>query len=277
MLSRPLGLYLSGGGALGAWQAGALEVLAPRLEFSRVAGFSVGALHGAAYCFGKVERMREIWSRIEHEKILRFSPKWSPFSLYGNESLRSLARLATGADPAREILRPLTVLCYCPAERRYVHARYEPGRLDGHLEDHLVASCSIPVVFPPVRVGAGAAALDLVDGGVRSDAELSFAGLEDCKDVLVLQMVRPDELDRRPWWPWQRREQQARVWLWRHLEQGLGPLAAGGSRVMRLWPSRRLDFTMLSFSDRHCAEAWELGRRDAEAFLADPEKAACAL
>lgn len=277
MLSQPAGLFLCGGGALGAWQAGALEALAPRIEFSRVLGFSVGALHGAAYCFGKVDRMREIWSRIEHERILRLKLKWSPLSLYGNDSLRSLARLAVGDDPAREIRRPLTIICYCPAERRYVQARYEPGRLDGHLEDHLVASCSIPVVFPPVRVGAGAAALELVDGGVCSDAEVRFADLSDCRDILVLQMVRPDELGRRPWWPWEKREQQARAWLWRYLEQGLKPLASEGRRVLRLWPSRRLDFTMLSFSDRHCGEAWELGRRDAEAFLADPEKAACPL
>ena len=49
---RPVGLFLCGGGALGSWQSGVLaELVRQGLHFDAVAGFSIGSLNGAAYCY----------------------------------------------------------------------------------------------------------------------------------------------------------------------------------------------------------------------------------
>jgi hypothetical protein len=44
-----------------------------------------------------------------------------------------------------------------------------------------------------------------------------------------------------------------------------------GPRVSRVWPSRKLEFGMLSFGSKLLPAAMELGRRDAEAFLRSPD------
>jgi predicted acylesterase/phospholipase RssA len=71
-LRRPLGLFLSGGGALGCWQVAALRRLtAEGLAFDAVMGVSVGALTGAYYAIDGLDAWHERWERI-NGSVLRF-------------------------------------------------------------------------------------------------------------------------------------------------------------------------------------------------------------
>src|SRR5262245_28916052 len=58
----PVGLVLSGGGAKGAWEAGAAAALVEAgLPIALVAGSSAGALNGAMIAAGRVERLDALW------------------------------------------------------------------------------------------------------------------------------------------------------------------------------------------------------------------------
>ena len=62
-------LVLQGGGALGAYQAGAYEALAEAgIEPDGVAGISIGAINGAIIAGNepknRVDRLREFWESI---------------------------------------------------------------------------------------------------------------------------------------------------------------------------------------------------------------------
>ena len=71
------GLVLTGGGAKGAYQAGALKYLAELgLEPQIIAGSSIGALNGAVLAahppFDRgVRRLNALWTRLGYEQILR--------------------------------------------------------------------------------------------------------------------------------------------------------------------------------------------------------------
>jgi NTE family protein len=73
-----VGLVLVGGGAKGAYQAGALKYLAEEtaIEPQVIAGTSIGALNGAVLAahppFNRgVRRLNELWDRLGYEPILR--------------------------------------------------------------------------------------------------------------------------------------------------------------------------------------------------------------
>lgn len=73
-----VGLVLVGGGAKGAYQAGALKYIAEEtaIEPEIIAGTSIGALNGAVLAahppFDRgVRRLNELWDRLGYEQILR--------------------------------------------------------------------------------------------------------------------------------------------------------------------------------------------------------------
>ncbi len=72
-----LGLVLTGGGAKGAYQVGALQYIAELgLEPQIIAGTSIGALNGAALSGYRpfpyaVQRLNHLWERLGEAKILR--------------------------------------------------------------------------------------------------------------------------------------------------------------------------------------------------------------
>lgn len=209
-LRRPLGIALSGGGALGAWQAACLEsLIGAGLVFDHILGFSAGSLTGAAYFLGRMDELLERWYDIDNNGILRFSPRLFPFTLFSGKPVWNLIGYASDEKRAKEkACCDLSVVCLRVRDNRPVYFRFSPKgkRWDAPLDAAMVASCAIPGIFPPVRIGGELH----VDGGVPGEDPLSFAGLNDCADVIVIEMVRAEEMGRRPKWPWGGAEQKGR-------------------------------------------------------------------
>ena len=68
---KKLGLVLAGGGALGAYQVGAIEALEQLgYEFDVVTGTSIGAINGALVCAKKTSQLRSLWEDITPEKVM---------------------------------------------------------------------------------------------------------------------------------------------------------------------------------------------------------------
>lgn len=268
-LRRPLGLALSGGGALASWQIGALAELEDSgLAFDAVLGFSAGALNAAAYAVGRTRTALERWTELDL-RVLRPAPRLFPFSMFSDAPLRSSLSYLGGEEAAKKGLRcPLTVISAVTDRSRPVYASFEPGgRWDGPLEDHLLASCAIPRVFPRQLLDYRGERLPLFDGGVPCEAPLSFEALSFCKDVIVLEMVREDEVGLAASNIFAEISQRSKETLRRLMGQGVASLRSSGARVLRLHPSRPLGFSMLDFRPAGMAAARELGRADVRAFL----------
>lgn len=147
-------LVLSAGGLFAAWEVGVWNALRDRVEFDLVVGASAGAWNGWAIAGGATfEELRGDWLDPTLGRVFQ----WGPHS--------------------RGLLRPDGL----HRKARDLHARYRPripfgltvaevprlrARLVRDAEitwQHLAASCSIPLCFPPVRIGGK----DYVDGGLR--------------------------------------------------------------------------------------------------------------
>lgn len=274
---KPLGVFLQGGGALGAWQMGALEAFAEAgLEFGSVMGYSIGVVNGSALAFGRLDEASRRWRELDGG-VMRLRPRLKPLALCCSTPLYGLFEPTRDEEKARATLRcDFTIMTACPAEGATLNARFTPQGRDGWdapLIDHLAASCAIPLVFPPIDLDYRGRRVRLVDGGVPMPKPPDFSPLASCADVLVLEMGREDEVLERAWTPWtaiDRGGRRAGRWIVNHGVAGL-LRAPNPPRVYRLAPSRRLKTLMLDFRKKGAAPMLAQGRDDARAFLAGPE------
>lgn len=166
-------LVLGGGGALGAYQAGALLALAEAgIVPDALFGCSAGALNAAFLArdpgVAQARLLVDWWSDTRTHGVLAPSPLRRVLGLAaaaaaGGQALfdeRPLRRLIARVVPAHDIAElavPLTVTTTClDCGRAVHHAQGAPG-------DVLVASCALPGIFPATRLADGHRH---VDGGV---------------------------------------------------------------------------------------------------------------
>lgn len=181
---KKIALVLSGGGARGAFQVGA-EMYARQAKgyhWDIIAGVSVGALNGAMLAMHRYQRLLEIWNRISNAQVytggftlpsvikLLFGAK----SFYGNTPLQALMKQELAAGKVIDDLH-VGVVSLLTGE----YLQFTKDFLE--LQQALLASTSIPVIWPPVDISPEYQAM--VDGGVRN---ISPVG-----DVLELE---PDEI-----------------------------------------------------------------------------------
>lgn len=268
------GLFLQGGGALGAWQAGALETLDEGgLRFDAIMGFSIGAVNGSALAFGRLPEAMTRWRELSGE-ALRLRPRLSPLSLCSIDPLRDFFAPARDEEAAKAALRcDFTVVSACRSENAPINARFTPlarDGWDGPLLEHAVASCAIPLVFPPVDLTYRGRPLRLIDGGVPMRAPLDFSPLAGCDEIVVVEMVRAEDLGARWWTPLREIDQRCREAARGLVDEGLAPLLRDSKppRVRRLAPSERLEPMMLDFRKAGLSKMLAKGSADAHAFLA---------
>jgi NTE family protein len=176
-------LVLGGGGGRGAAQLGVLRALAARgIRPDACVGTSVGALNAAvvaAVGLGEAVPLLEgIWASEQTRAVFRAQRlqmvanrlRRRPY-LRSGQCVRDLVRFAFGVVGIRDypdLHMPLHIIVTDLGEGSPVVLH---DGVSGSLEDALCASCAIPGVFPPVRVGSR----QYVDGGVTENCGLSTA------------------------------------------------------------------------------------------------------
>lgn len=201
MATEKIGVVLSGGGALGAFQAGAIQYLHEQgLKPDYVFGISVGALNGAMWQQDKVESLVDIWKTITKKNVFSGPVWWNvlrgKMGLYSNEPLRKLIdKYVVIKDFVRRFHCGAVDLHWGTYERFFPH-------LDGEFKKGLLASTSIPVWHTPVEIGDHL----FVDGGVRNPTPIGdvLAALPKI-DRLIIINCEPFDMGRgwtgpkKPW------------------------------------------------------------------------------
>jgi NTE family protein len=187
-------IVLSGGGAKGAFQIGVLEVLIleARRDYDVFCGVSVGSLHAAYLAQAEVPHPPDDAKSLENlgRAFAQLRGIWLE-RIGGNASVyrrrfAGVAGVLGGADsvydprPLRELLaatlRPER-LRRSGRALRIQHVSLETGELrtvsqdDPRVVDYVLASSSMPFLFPPVEVDGE----HLVDGGLRDITPLGLA------------------------------------------------------------------------------------------------------
>src|SRR5205823_1141689 len=196
-------VVMSGGGAKGAFQVGALDYLIQDqgLDFQVIAGVSTGSLNAVilsqASSHEELKRyhqeLKNLWLGIQSDgdiyskrflgKVLLFLTKNSMF-----DPKPVLEMLRTHASPDRiaRSRRQLRVAAVSLESGDFV----EIDQSEPNLLDWTLASSSMPLFFPPVPIGGE----HFVDGGVRSLTPLqgAFAALKQLSPSANSEL--PDEV-----------------------------------------------------------------------------------
>ena len=191
---------LSGGGSLGAVQVGMMLALGERgIVPDLLVGTSVGALN-AAYLAGDpshrgTRSLAALWSGLQRRDV---------FPLPGAGALRALAGRhdhLIDPDPLRRLVAsrlPFTRLADAPWPVAVVATEVTTGQevvlAEGDAVDAVVASASLPGVFPPVELDGHL----LMDGGVVNHTPISVAVDLGADRVIVLPTGYACALDSPP-------------------------------------------------------------------------------
>ena len=193
----PVALVLSGGGAKGAWEAGAAVALIERgVPVSLVAGSSAGALNAAMLVDGRLDRLQDLWRSLARDQVY----SWRTGVLFagllpGWVTLLALDRAGSLFDPGplrRLIAGTLDLERIRASPRRLLVVTTDLARREPHLFDNatvtvdaLMAAAAVPGAFPPVSVDGTL----LVDGGLTGRApvlEALAAGVPVGRALILL-------------------------------------------------------------------------------------------
>ena len=141
-----IGLALGGGFARGIAHVGVLKVLEEEnIPISYVAGTSVGALIGAAYCSGvPVPELEQIAARVRFKHFARWT--LSRFGFASNQRMIGFLNSVLKVKTFEELRIPLAVTAtdFSTGEGAVFHS--------GPLVDPVRASCAYPGMFLPVKI-----------------------------------------------------------------------------------------------------------------------------
>ncbi|RLL83096.1 patatin-like phospholipase family protein [Mesotoga sp. BH458_6_3_2_1] len=187
-----VGLVLSGGGARGAYQIGVWKALKDcGIEIGGVYGTSVGALNSMAVAMDKFEDARELWLKIDFDKIVIDGTDGSLIE-------KAIGALKSGGfDPAplrknfgrllkEEDVRKAVVDIGIVT---YSLSNMEPRELfiedipKGELEDYILASANHPV-FKREQIGLE----KFIDGGIYRNIPVNMALGRGFKEIIIVDL-----------------------------------------------------------------------------------------
>lgn len=174
-----IGLALGSGSARGWAHIGVLQALAGEgIRADIVCGCSIGALVGAVFADGKIDRL-EAWVRsLDWKAVLRLmDPGWHGGLLAGERLVEVLQSQFVDRDfSALEL--PLGVVATDLASGREVWLR------EGNVAEAVRASFAMPGLFTPVRRDG----TFLVDGGVVNPVPVSLARAMGADVVIAVDL-----------------------------------------------------------------------------------------
>lgn len=205
-------LVLSGGGAKGAFQFGALRYVVenetggmpPAHYFNIISGVSVGALNGVMLAQNRFEALTQLWENISSRQVYQ-----------GNLAiLRILCRLLfrrlgiLSNDPLKEMIQKQVSLgavdqAHCDFmfgtvsidSGLYYSFHAQDFKDEAQFRAGILASAAMPVLWPPVTsltTRLGVVYHQLVDGGVRNVSPLGDVIDFDPDEVVIVNCNAED-------------------------------------------------------------------------------------
>ena len=153
-----IGIALGGGAAKGFAHLGVLKVLREAgIEFDVVAGTSIGALVGAVYASGRLEKIESYASSLSRAKLaINLGPTWPARGLFSGNYIDKLVSDFIPVSTIEDLGKPFAAVCVDLKKAEIITFK------EGDLHTALRASMSVPGLFKPLIYRDKI----LVDGGV---------------------------------------------------------------------------------------------------------------
>jgi len=162
-----LGIALGGGGAKGYAHIGVLKTFNQLgIEFDIISGTSVGALVGAVYASGNLDKLEEIITKFSVIDVpLLLSPTISKQGFFSGKKIEKILKEIIPVSNIEELPKSYSAVCVDLNKPEIVTLS------TGDLISAVRTSISIPGIFTPIKSGKQL----LVDGGVLEPVPVEAA------------------------------------------------------------------------------------------------------
>ncbi len=174
------------------------------IEPDVVAGTSIGAINGAAVAADPtpegIERLARTWIEIESSDAFDGSVVGrlatlakTRTHLHGIGPLKRLMEQQATVERIEDLQVPFQCVAAC------IETASERWFTEGPLVDAVLASCSVPGILPPYRIGEE----HFLDGGVVNSIPVGRAVALGADRIYVLHVGRIERGLEPPRWPWE--------------------------------------------------------------------------
>ena len=196
---------LGGGGVLGAHEVGMLRALAEHeIVPDIVLGTSIGAVNGALFAADPspagVEELTRLWlesnlADVTAGGLLRRAGTLARSGTHVQSlgEVRDRLERALAVQRIEELALPFQ--CVAASIERAAEHWFDHGPI----AEAVLASCAVPGVLPPVRIGNE----HFIDGGIVNSIPVARAGALGAREIYVLQVGRVETPLAPPRWPWE--------------------------------------------------------------------------
>ena len=194
---KGFGIVLSGGGAMGAYEAGVVKALKEKgINFKLAAGASVGALNAYLVAADRTEQMVQIWENLNSKKVFHISLRnLMHGSLLSNAPLEKLLSEEVTEKSTKRIIDGTAKLMIVSSDLRNKCKVIDESFTDyQQIIKSLISSTAIPVAFPSRELHLENLVDQIVDGGLTSNFPLEDSvkkGL--CKTFFTTSLFVPEE------------------------------------------------------------------------------------
>lgn len=191
-------LVLAGGGARGAYEAGALKAIEEmKLDIKGVYGTSVGAVNGAFFVQGAVDSLYSIWKDLSYSNVMAI-----PSTVSTDSSYFYLQMLFHAIGNGGLSVKPFKTLVKSYLDEKKVRdsgidfglvtvdlSNFSPIQIyinqipEGALLDYLMASANYPL-FQRWSINGS----DYIDGGLYNNAPVDMALKKGFKKILLINI-----------------------------------------------------------------------------------------
>ena len=196
---------LGGGGVLGAHEVGMLRALAESSVVPDVVlGTSIGAVNGALFAADPslqgVTQLTQLWlesnlTEMNAAGLLRRAGTLARTRTHIQSLAEIRERLVRALPVARVEELPVPFQCVAASIERASEHWFDSG----DLADVVLASCAVPGVLPPVKIGDE----HFIDGGIVNSIPVGRAVALGARRIYVLQVGRLETALQPPRWPWE--------------------------------------------------------------------------
>ena len=213
-----IGLALQGGGARGAYQAGACLALKELgIKFSAVCGTSIGAFNGAMVACGKEEELLAFWQNVDmaqiiglddkiHDKILKKEFDLNYYRLGFLNILKILHSRGIDISGLENVLKkylneeelrtsPIDFgICTIRIKNLKPLYIFKNEMIKGKIFDYIMASCYLPIFKMEKRVDENY----YLDGGFYDNTPLNMLIEKGYKKIYVVELNPLININRKP-------------------------------------------------------------------------------
>ncbi|MEG2538339.1 MAG: patatin-like phospholipase family protein [Clostridium sp.] len=203
-------LVLGGGGAKGSYELGVYKALVEmNINVTSIYGTSIGALNGAMFVQGSIDRAEKLWNEIKASDVMNIESKIEELLLKGGVSstlefmmhvissggiditpLKNLLEEIIDEDKIRNSLIDYGIVTFSLDN-------FKPQKLhkseieNGRLIDYLIASSALPA-FKKHTINNER----FIDGAFCDNVPLSFAVSDNIENIIVVDILSPGFVER---------------------------------------------------------------------------------